>query len=332
MDGQWDCIIVGAGPAGLSAALYMARFRRRVLVVHDGRSRALRIPMTHNVPGFPDGVEGAALVERMLRHARRYGAQLLEAEVVQASRGGAGFVLTLADSREELRCCSLILATGLYLQQAPLEDEVHEAALRAGVLRYCPVCDGYEHTGQRIGVLGADGHGASEALFLRGFSSHVTLVPLNSSQLGAGDIKRLQSAGVEVLDGAVTRHAPTDDCYEVQVEGRQAPLSFDVMYPALGVRQRTELALMLGLELGEAGSTAADSPLGTAIPGLYCAGDIVEGLDQISVAMGHGALAATRAHNWLRDLLREPPTLDTAPDPSKQVKGEVGPERFGEPR
>lgn len=308
MDGQWDCIIVGAGPAGLAAALYMARFRRRVLVVHDGRSRALRIPMTHNVPGFPEGVEGAALVERMQRHARQYGARVREAEVVQAARGDAGFILTLADSREELRCCSLILATGLYLQQAPLEDEVHEAALRAGVLRYCPVCDGHEHTGKRIGVLGADGHGANEALFLRGFSSQVTLVPLNSNELGAEVLGRLRSAGVEVLDRPVTHHAPRDDGYEVQVEGRSAPLSFDVMYPALGVRQRAELALMLGLELEEGGSTAADSPLGTAVPGLYCAGDLVEGLDQISVAMGHGALAATRAHNWLRSQSGAPAT------------------------
>lgn len=300
MGTQWDCVIVGAGPAGLSAALYLARFRRRVLVVHDGRSRALRIPVTHNVPGFPDGVEGPGLIARMARHATEYGAQVREAEVVCAQQGGDGFVLTLADSREELHAPSVILATGLYMEQAPLEEEVHEAAMRAGVLRYCPICDGFEHIDERIGVIGADGHGANEAMFLRQFSADITLVPLNHSDLRAQDRTRLQDAGIKVVDRPVLHHAPRGDCYQVQLEGDDAALSFDVVYPALGVRQRAELAVMLGLELGEEGTTSARSPLGTEVPGLYCAGDIVEGLDQISVAMGHGALAATRAHNWLR--------------------------------
>ena len=297
---QWECVIVGAGPAGLSAALYLARFRRRVLVVHDGRSRALRIPETRNVPGFPDGVEGPGLIDRMRRHATEYGARIREAEVVQAGRDGEGFVLTLADSREQLRAASLILATGLYLQQPPIGDEVHEAALRAGVLRYCPICDGHEQIDRRIGVIGADGHGAREALFLRQFSADITLVPLHNSEVTAKDRTRLQEEGIRVVDRPVAHHAPGADGYRVQLDGDEEPLRFDVVYPALGVRQRTELAVMLGLELGADGTTAPDSPLGTPVPGLYCAGDIVEGLDQISVAMGHGALAATRAHNWLR--------------------------------
>lgn len=326
---QWDCIVVGAGPAGLSAALYLARFRRRVLVVHDGRSRALRIPVTHNVPGFPDGVEGPALIARMIRHAGQYGAVVNEAEVVRAERGGPGFVLTLADSRAQLRARSLILATGLYMEQVPLDDQVHEAAIGAGILRYCPVCDGHEHIDERIGVIGSDGHGANEALFLRSFSADITLVPLNSSELDPKDRTRLQRAGIAVVDRPVIHHSPRGDCYQVQIEGGGAPLSFDVVYPALGVRQRVELAVMLGLELGEEGTTHARSPLGTGVPGLYCAGDIVEGLDQISVAMGHGALAATRAHNWLRE--REPPTLDTARQGAEQVKRGLDQHVTGEP-
>ena len=70
-----DCIIVGAGPAGLTAALYMARYRRRVLVLHDGTARALRIPLTHNAPGYPEGISGSDLIDRMARHALEYGAQ-----------------------------------------------------------------------------------------------------------------------------------------------------------------------------------------------------------------------------------------------------------------
>ena len=299
MDDTWECSVVGAGPAGLSAALYMARFRRRVLVVHDGRTRAARIPETHNVPGFPDGIEGPALIARMGEHARRHGAEVREAEVVSAGRDGATFLLQLAEG-ETLRAESLILATGLRLNEPPLPRAEHEAAIHAGVLRYCPICDGFEHTGHRIGVLGCDASAAAEALFLRQYSDDVTLVPMDMPELDDAQRRELADAGVAVESRPVARLMPRGDCFEIQLEGAAEPVSFGVVYPALGTRQRTELAAMLGVPLDSAGAVDAHAPLGTTVPGLYCAGDIVDGLDQISVAMGHGAVAATRAHNWLR--------------------------------
>jgi thioredoxin reductase (NADPH) len=93
------------------------------------------------------------------------------------------------------------------------------------------------------------------------------------------------------------------------LEGEPEPLAFDVIYPAFGTRPRNALAKALGIPIGEGGTVPADAPFGTACPGVYCAGDVVEGLDQISVAMGQAAVAATRAHNWLRE--REGHTVDT---------------------
>lgn len=300
-----DCIVVGAGPGGWSAALYLARFRRRVLVVHDGRSRAARIPLTHNAPGFPDGVAGPELLARMQGHAERYGAEVLEAEVVAAAAGvegrEPGFTLTLKDGRR-LHTRALVLATGLRLEQIPLPHDVHEAAIEAGVLRYCPVCDGYEHIDRRVAVIGCDGQGAAEALFLRTFTRDITLLPRSHDELTPGERAQLADAGITIVSSPVVRYAPARDRFDIHVEGVEAPLAFDVVYPALGCRQRTELAVMLGLEVDEDGSTDMRSPSGTKVPGLYCVGDIVDGLDQISVAVGHGAIAATRAHNWLREL------------------------------
>lgn len=298
MEQPWECVVVGAGPGGLSAALYMARFRRRVLVVHDGRSRALRIPRTHNVPGFPDGVEGPALIERMSGHARRYGAEVLEAEVVSV-RHDDDFVLETRDGRQ-LSAESLVLAPGLHLNEPPLPRAEHEAAIHAGVLRYCPICDGFEHSGQRIAVLGCDSAGAGEALFLRQYSDDVTLLPMDMPELTPAQQRELADAGVVVETRPVRGLRPCDDRFEVLLEGEAQPAVFGVVYPALGTRQRTELAAMLGVPLDDAGAVDAHAPLGTPVAGLYCAGDIVDGLDQISVAMGHGAVAATRAHNWLR--------------------------------
>ncbi len=310
MDRPWDCVVVGAGPAGLSAALYMARFKRRVLVLHDGSTRAQRIPKTFNAPGFPEGIAGPELVERMTAHAREFGADIRQAEVVSADRiDDDGFVLRTADG-DEHEARTLLLATGLVLHQLPLDHDAHEAAIRAGVLRYCPICDGYEHAGQRIGVIGCDDHGASEALFVRQYSDDVTLVPRDYAELDAAQRDALALAGVTVVERAARHYVPRDDGMEVHVEDRAEPLVFDVVYPAFGTRQRTELAVALGLSVDDAGAVDARAPYGTSVAGLYCAGDIVDGLDQISVAMGQGAIAATRAHNYLRQ--RDAQTLGAA--------------------
>lgn len=299
MADAWDCIIVGAGPSGLSAALYMARYRRKVLVLHDGTSRALRIPTTHNAPGFAGGISGPDLIERMVAHAMEYGAEVREASVTSAAKEGDRFHLATSDG-ERHSSLTLILATGTALNQIPLAHDVHEAAIQAGVLRYCPICDGYEHTGARIGVIGCDEQGASEALFLRQYSERVTLIPRAFTELTAAQLDELADSGISVIPRAAQRYEPRERYMEVHVEGQAEPLVFDVIYPALGCRQRTELAKALGLRVNEAGAVDARSPYGTTIAGLYCVGDIVDGLDQISVAMGHGAVAATRAHNYLR--------------------------------
>lgn len=296
----WECIIIGAGPAGLTAALYMARFRRKVLVLHDGSARALRIPKTHNAPGFPDGVTGPDLIARMSEHATGFGAEVAEAEIVSAQQNGDRFELLSGDGRS-WRTRSLILATGVAHNEIKIDTGGHQAAIAAGILRYCPVCDGYEHIDTAIGVIGCDSQGAAEALFLRRFSSDVTLVPLNFAELDKGELAAMREVGITVVEHPVARLDALPHRMDVYLEGNAQPLSFDVVYPALGVTPRTELAAALGLSFCPSGELEMSAPFGTRVEGLYAAGDVVEGLDQISVAMGHGAVAATKAHNWLRE-------------------------------
>ena len=296
----WECIIIGAGPAGLTAALYMARFRRKVLVLHDGSARALRIPKTHNAPGFPDGVTGPDLIARMSEHATGFGAEVAEAEIVSAQQNGDRFELLSGDGRS-WQARSLILATGVAHNEIKIDTGGHQAAIAAGILRYCPVCDGYEHIDTAIGVIGCDSQGAAEALFLRRFSSDVTLVPLNFAELDKGELAAMREVGITVVEHPVARLDALPHRMDVYLEGNAQPLSFDVVYPALGVTPRTELAAALGLSFCPSGELEMSAPFGTRVEGLYAAGDVVEGLDQISVAMGHGAVAATKAHNWLRE-------------------------------
>ncbi|KHS42725.1 thioredoxin reductase (NADPH) [Novosphingobium subterraneum] len=177
---------------------------------------------------------------------------------------------------------------------------MHETAIANGVLRYCPVCDGFEHKGARIAVLGCDISGAAEAIFLSAYSDDVTLLPRREVELTREEQRDLGQAGIKVVSEALSRFEPTKCEMRLHFEDQPEPLAFDVLYPALGCRPRSGLARQLGLAIEESGKVAATAPLDTEIPGLFCAGDVVDGLDQISVAMGHGAIAATKAHNWLR--------------------------------
>lgn len=291
-----DVLVIGAGPAGLTAATYLARYRRRVTVVHDGRSRALRIPLTHNAPGFPGGVTGVELVERMEAQARLYGACMIEDCIHTLRSGDDGYV---ARGERSYRARAVILATGIELNEVDLPFDVHEAALAQGCLRYCPVCDGYEARDRRVGVLGCSVHGAREALFLKGFSDDVILIPQEASGLTLRQQSELRARGVQVAGAALEALRPGPEGMTVFLRSGEV-IRLDVLYPALGVRPRSELARSLGLGLTPGGCIEAGPGQSLGVPGLYAAGDVVEGLDQVSVAIGQGAVAATRAHNDLR--------------------------------
>lgn len=297
-----DILIVGAGPAGLTAGMYLARYRRKVRIVHDGRSRALWVPRSRNIPGFPDGIVGADLIARMSDHAARYGAEIVEGHVVEIARDeDRALFRARLDNGAVIGARGLILATGVVTNLAKLDSGDHQAAVRSGVLRYCPICDGFEHSDERIAVLGSDLHGAAEAMFLRQYSSDVTLIPKWQVALTDAQRGELAASGVDVLEGRVLRLEATDEAMFVAIEGEAKPRRFDTLYPAFGSTPRSELAAMLGPLTDPNGCIPFSAFSDGLLPGVYAAGDVLEGLDQISVATGQGAMAATRLHNWLRE-------------------------------
>lgn len=297
MNQAFDCLIVGGGPAGLTAALYLARFLRTVVVADTGLSRAHWIPTSHNQPGFPDGISGSALLARMRAQAERHGVRFVDGKVEAIAAGGTQFEAAIGADRVAGR--ALLLATGVSNHRPPLVAEAeHDAAVAAGLLRYCPVCDGYEVRGRRVAVLGSDAHGVAEALFLRGYSDRVTLLPARFAEVGADDRRRLADAGIAVVEPAVTALAFGGGEVAVSLADGTG-LAFDTLYPALGTHANSRLARELGVALVGDQCIAADDHMATGTPGVWTAGDVVKGLDQISVAMGHGAIAATAIHNWL---------------------------------
>jgi len=140
MSADLDCLIVGAGPAGLTAATYLARFRRRILLVDAGASRARWIPASHNCPGFPFGVAGNALLARFRLQAQTYHVDELRTRITQLDRQADGFVASDGERHWRARC--VILATGVVDRLPALEGI--DQAIAAGTVRLCAVCDAYE--------------------------------------------------------------------------------------------------------------------------------------------------------------------------------------------
>jgi thioredoxin reductase (NADPH) len=292
-----DCLIVGGGPAGLMAAVYLGRYRRSALVVDDGASRVAMIPKTRNVLGFPEGIAGAELLERMREHAARYDVPMALGRVERLARRAGGGFEAQAGSRT-VRARTVILATGA----RDVEPDVPGLApsLKSGQVRYCPVCDGFETQGRRVAVLGREFHGLRESAFLADFRNQVTWLSLGSEHaVGDGELARLRQLGVLIAPGE-PRHIRCEPGRGVLVEMQDGQLlEFDVLYPALGLTHASELATALGARAQEDGQLEVDMHLQTSVPGLYAAGDVAVGLNQINVAAGHAAIAATAIHNSL---------------------------------
>ncbi len=284
-----DCIIVGGGPAGLTAALYLARFLRSVTVFDAEEGRARMIPKTHNLAPFPDGISGLDLLDRMRSHAERYGALIESGKVRSVEKQGDVFCVTTNRRQEVAR--TVIFAFGVFNHRPPLSIKDHDQGLDRGLIRYCPICDAYEVRNKRIAVLGSGAHGFNEAHFIRSYSNWVTLIPPEGTPAVATN-------GVGVLDAPMKSLALTDSEIIVTLT-TGAARHFDTLYVALGTTARTGLADRLGVRLTNGGCIAVDAKQRTNLDRVYAAGDVTDGLDQIAVAMGQGAVAATAIHNDL---------------------------------
>ena len=296
-DQPLDCLVIGGGPAGLTAAIYLSRFHLKLQVVDSGKSRAALIPCTHNHAGFPGGINGLALIGRMKEQAQMYGASIADGRVSRLEKVDGGFEAEWGQGA--VRARTVLLATGVVNRRPPMDEELHDEALARGLIRYCPICDGYEVTDKTIGVIGSGGHGVAEALFLRSYTAHVTLIaPDKALEVAAGDREKLLAAGIATVDGPCSAVAVHGDC--IVVDTAEGHYTFDSVYPALGSDVRNELADQIGLDLSkDTGCILVDSHQRTSIPGAYAAGDVVLGLDQISHAMGEGGVAATTIRNDL---------------------------------
>lgn len=298
-DKPLDCLVIGGGPAGLTAAIYLARFHLNALVVDGGKGRAATIPCTRNHAGYPDGISGVELIGLMKEQAQKYGAKIVDGTVTRLEQVDQLFEAEWGSGKARSR--SVLLATGVTNRRPPMDEDLHDEALTRGQIRYCPVCDGFEVTDKKVGVLGSGHHGVAEAVFLRGYTADITLIaPHRALDVSNVDRLALEKCGIETVDGPAEAVAIGKDC--ITVDTADGPFTFDSIYPALGSDVHGQLAEMVGARMGDDGCVGVDSHMRTSVEGVYAAGDLVIGLDQISSAMGQGGIAATAIRNDLAKL------------------------------
>ncbi len=302
----FDVVVIGAGPAGLTAAIYAARARLRTLVV-DESTEGGQVKTTHkvsNYPGFPEDIRGIELAARFLDQATRFGAEIARAvELTDLDLRGDPKRLVL-DEERELTARAVIVATGAKPRELGLEGEKH---FRGRGISYCATCDGAYFEGKAVHVIGGGNSAVEESLFLTTFARSVTIIhQFDQFQSEPGTASEaLAHPKISVLwstEPRAFRGNHVLDRIEVEnlVTHQRSELETDGAFVFVGMVPRTEL-LEGVVPLSQVGYVETDDGMGTSIPGLFAAGDIrAKRFRQITTAVADGTIAALSAQAYLR--------------------------------
>jgi thioredoxin reductase (NADPH) len=282
--------------------LYLARFRRSVIVIDAGESRAGLIPTVRNLCGFESGIAGHVLIDTMRRQVMSYDVLFYRALVTAARVADHVFEVSYRrkDSTQTpltLRARRMLLASGIRDQLPPLADAAK--LTQRGLLRLCPICDGYEAQDQCVAIVGPAKRALSHALFFRTFARQVAVVASDMDSLSDDDRRAANERSLRLIPlGSIETPEHTEDKWHITgVDGHRS--AFDAVYPVMGCAAQSAWFDNFRIERDTTGMIVTDKHQRTSVEGLYAAGDLVNSLNQISVACGEGAVAASSIHSSL---------------------------------
>ncbi len=292
---QYDCVVIGGGPAGYTSAFYLNRFGRSVALVQHGVPRARWIPKIHHLIGHEKNLGGRRLLKRMRDHACQLKIPVYRGEA-KVSRERKGFRIQFG--RKSITAARVILATGILDHEPDFPETM--ALKRKGYLRYCPICDGHDFKGAPLAVLVRDAAGIQEAEFIAKYTPDLHVILLKKIALLPNHRDILEQCGIRLHHKKV---------HSIQVATKPKGIVFHfsggkklhvrAAYVALGKVPKDSAYGHLRVRRTQDGFLKVNSTHRTSIPGLYAVGDCVNDLYQISVAAAHGAIAATDVHNSL---------------------------------
>jgi len=299
----WDLIIVGAGPAGLTAGIYAARAKMEAFILERFApgGQIMLSDLVENYPGFPEGISGMELMDRMKRHAENLGMKILHGEAKGLEEYKNKKVLYVDSDWYEAK--TIIIATGTHPKTlgVPGEDK-----LTGRGVSYCATCDGPFYKGQTVAVVGGGDTAVQEALFLTKFASKVYLIHRRDKLRAAPILQErlFQNPKVEVIWNTVVVEIVGEEAVEgVRLKnvktGEEKVLNVSGVFVFIGVRPNTAFVKDV-IDLDLAGFIITNENLETNIPGVYAAGDVRrKALRQVVTACSDGATAVFQAQNYI---------------------------------
>ncbi len=295
----YDSIIIGGGPAGLSASIYLGRALRSVLVLDAAQGRTVWNQHNDNYFGFPKGIRSGELVRRGRLQAERFGVEITAGDAREITRLDDGLFEIELDSGGKRRTRTLIFATGVTDVWPPFDNAKRYVGKS---LFWCIHCDGFRIIEKRVVVLGNSDAAATTALQLLDFTPHVTfLCASDELSISLEKQAQLRDGEIELHQSAIAKVRGKGGQLETIWLENGTCLELDCIFSALGQVPNSQLAARLGVELADAGCIKVDVEQHTNIPGVFAAGDVTNlPAQQVASAVHQGALAGVNANYFLR--------------------------------
>lgn len=304
----YDVLIVGGGPAGLTAGLYVARAGRKVALIEKAMpgGQAFLTNEIENYPGFPEGIGGPELMMAFQQQATRFGLEIINGEIVSVDLAGDIKTLRASDGKQ-YQARAVIIATGAQPRKlgVPGEEE-----LRGRGVSYCATCDGAFFRGKKVAVVGGGDAAVEEAIFLTRFASQVVIIhrrdqlrAINVLQERARSNQKIQFRLNHVVEAILGDQKVEKLRLKNVVTGEVVEEEFDGVFIFVGTQPNTKFVEGV-LALDEQGRIITNETMGTSIKGVFAAGDVRNTpLRQVATAVGDGAIAAYSAEHYLANML-----------------------------